>query len=326
MNELLEGLEKITKVEPLLTSVNAETNDNAASFENNQIAEPQPTATETSVGDNGFESEEDLINYVAANLEIDDFKPSKSGIDAIVELAQYKLNSIQEQYRSFENQELLEYKEHLENGGNYETFKQIQSLDNEYAKIVVMEDDIEGQEALAKHIYDLQGLDEVDIESLIEKRKDNGTLFDFAYQGLNRLAEIREAEVQEARNRISAEIEANTRAAMQFQQEIENALKTNNFNGVRLDNNVLREVEKQITIDANGQIPLQETVNNFNGTQHTLMNYFAYCLANNLPIEYKPVNARPVGNNKPIHSILNKQSSIQEKQGKLEDLLPLIKP
>lgn len=322
MNDLLEGLEKITKVEPMVAAAEPVADAPVDTPIENTIIQ---TDNQTSPREGSFESEEELISYVAANLQIEGFTPTKSGIDAIVELAQYKLNAVQEQYKPFENQELIAYKEHLEQGGTLESFRYIQSLDNEYAAIQVTEEDIAGQEILAKHLYELQGLDEIDIESLIEKRKDNGSLFDFASQGLNKLSQIREAEIQEARQKINNEIEANNKAAMQFQQEIETALKTNNFNGVRLDGNVLKEVEKQITIDANGQIPLQETVNKFNGTQHTLMNYFAYCLANNLPIEYKPVNSKPAGVNKPIHNILSKQTQVQQQLGRVEDLMSLIK-
>lgn len=295
MDNVFEELAKLTKTEDISTQPLVQP------VVNTIVTPPEPLAQ-----DDVIDSEEALINYVASRLEIADFKPTQQGVDAILELANYKVNQIQSQYKGFENQDIIELKEHIEQGGDINSFRYIKSLENEYASIVIEDDKVEEHEKLAKWLYTaIQGIDAEDADALIEKRKDNGSLFDFVKKGVGVISQQRQAEIDEEKNRILEENKAAYEQQLAFQREVENAFKTNNFNGVRLDNKVLSEVQK-LTTPSNGEIPLQGIVDKFNGSQHTLLNYFAYCLANNLPIEYKPVNAKPSGMNKPVHQLLGK--------------------
>jgi len=314
MDNVFEELAKLTKTEDISTQPIVEQVINNPVLEDVIVETPlvQPvvntivTPPEPLAQDDVIDSEEALINYVASRLEIADFKPTQQGVDAILELANYKVNQIQSQYKGFENQDIIELKEHIEQGGDINSFRYIKSLENEYASIVIEDDKVEEHEKLAKWLYTaIQGIDAEDADALIEKRKDNGSLFDFVKKGVGVISQQRQAEIDEEKNRILEENKAAYEQQLAFQREVENAFKTNNFNGVRLDNKVLSEVQK-LTTPSNGEIPLQGIVDKFNGSQHTLLNYFAYCLANNLPIEYKPVNAKPSGMNKPVHQLLGK--------------------
>lgn len=314
MDNVFEELAKLTKTEDISTQPIVEQVINNPVLEDVIVETPviQPvvntivTPPEPLAQDDVIDSEEALINYVASRLEIADFKPTQQGVDAILELANYKVNQIQSQYKGFENQDIIELKEHIEQGGDINSFRYIKSLENEYASIVIEDDKIEEHEKLAKWLYTaIQDIDEDDADALIEKRKDNGTLLDFVKKGINAVSSQRQAEIDAEKNRILEENKAAYEQQLAFQREVENAFKTNNFNGVTLDNKILSEVQK-LTTPSNGEIPLQGIVDKFNGSQHTLLNYFAYCLANNLPIEYKPVNAKPSGMNKPVHQLLGK--------------------
>jgi len=314
MDNVFEELAKLTKTEDISTQPIVKQVINNPVLEDVIVETPvvQPvvnaivTPPEPPQQEDVIDSEEALINYVASRLEIADFKPAQQGVDAILELANYKVNQIQNQYKGFENQDIIELKEHIEQGGDINSFRYIKSLENEYASIVIEDDKIEEHEKLAKWLYTaIQDIDEDDADALIEKRKDNGTLLDFVKKGINAVSSQRQAEIDAEKNRILEENKAAYEQQLAFQREVENAFKTNNFNGVRLDNKVLSEVQK-LTTPSNGEIPLQGIVDKFDGSQHTLLNYFAYCLANNLPIEYKPVNAKPSGMNKPVHQLLGK--------------------
>lgn len=330
MDNVFEELAKLTKTEDISTQPIVEQVINNPVLEN-VIEEPpvvQPvvnaivTPPEPPQQEDVIDSEEALINYVASRLEIADFKPTQQGVDAILELANYKVNQIQSQYKGFENQDIIELKEHIEQGGDINSFRYIKSLENEYANIQIQDDNIEDHEKIAKWLYtDIQGIDIEDAEVLIEKRKDNGSLLDFVKTGIDVVSQQRQAEIDAEKNRILEENKAIYEQQLAFQREVENAFKTNNFNGVRLDNKVLSEVQK-LTTPTNGEIPLQGIVDKFNGSQHTLLNYFAYCLANNLPIEYKPVNARPSGVNKPVHQLLGKTGTVS-KDGVISNLSEL---
>lgn len=330
MDNVFEELAKLTKTEDISTQPIVEQVINNPVLEN-VIEEPpvvQPvvnaivTPPEPPQQEDVIDSEEALINYVASRLEIADFKPTQQGVDAILELANYKVNQIQSQYKGFENQDIIELKEHIEQGGDINSFRYIKSLENEYASIVIEDDKVEEHEKLAKWLYTaIQDIDEDDADALIEKRKDNGTLLDFVKKGINAVSSQRQAEIDEEKNRILEENKAAYEQQLAFQREVENAFKTNNFNGVRLDNKILSEVQK-LTTPSNGEIPLQGIVDKFNGSQHTLLNYFAYCLANNLPIEYKPVNAKPSGMNKPVHQLLGKTGTVS-KDGVISNLSEL---
>lgn len=330
MENVFEELAKLTKTEditaapvveqvinnPVLEPVVVES-PVAQQVVNPIVTQPEPLQQEAVI-----DSEEALLDYIASRLEIGDFKPTQQGADAILELANYKVNQIQSQYKGFDNQDIIELKEHIEQGGNIDSFRYIKSLENEYANIQIAEDKIEDHEKIAKWLYtDIQGIDAEDADALIEKRKDNGSLFDFVKKGVGVISQQRQAEIDTEKNRILEENKAAYEQQLAFQREVEDAFKTNNFNGVRLDNKVLSEVQK-LTTPTNGEIPLQGIVDKFNGSQHTLLNYFAYCLANNLPIEYKPVNARPSGVSKPVHQLLSKTGTVS-KDGVISNLSEL---
>lgn len=313
MDNVFEELAKLTKTEDITIEPVIE--------QTNPVLEPvviespvvqqvvNPVVTEPPVQEDVIDSEEALINYVASRIDIADFTPTQQGVDAILELVNYKVSQIQNQYKGFENQDIVELKEHIEQGGDINSFRYIKSLENEYSNIQIPEDKVEEHEKIAMWLYtDIQGIDAEDADALIEKRKDSGTLLDFVKKGVGLVSNQRQAEIDAEKNRVLEENKAAYEQQLAFQREVEDAFKTNNFNGVRLDNKVLGEVQK-LTTPTNGEIPLQGIVDKFNGSQHTLLNYFAYCLANNLPIEYKPVNARPSGTNKPVHQLLGKSGT-----------------
>lgn len=316
MDNVLEGLAKLTRTEDITTAAVVEQGSNDPILQhftvdnppvqqvvNPVIPQPEPVAP---IQEDVIDSEEALLNYIASRLEVTDFTPSTQGADAILELANFKVNQIQNQYKGFDNQDIVELKEHIEQGGDINSFRYIKSLENEYANIQIADDKVEDHEKIAKWLYtDIQGIDAEDADALIEKRKDNGSLLDFVKKGVGLVSNQRQAEIDAETNRVLAENQAEYERQVAFQQEVENAFKTNNFNGVRLDNKVLGEVQKLVT-PVKGEIPLQGIVDKFNGSQHTLLNYFAYCLANNLPIEYKPVNAKPSGQGTPVHQLLSK--------------------
>lgn len=316
MDNVLEGLAKLTKTEDITAPQVVEQVSNDPILQhftpdvppvqqvvNPVIVQPEPVAP---IQEDVIDSEEALLNYIASRLEIADFTPTQQGADAILELANYKVNQIQNQYKGFDNQDIVELKEHIEQGGDINSFRYIKSLENEYANIQIAEDKVEDHEKIAKWLFtEIQGIDVEDAEALIEKRKDSGTLLEFVKKGVAIVSQQRQSEIDAETNRVLEENKAAYAQQVAFQQEVENAFKTNNFNGVRLDNKVLGEVQK-LTTPSNGEIPLQGIVDKFNGSQHTLLNYFAYCLANNLPIEYKPVNAKPSGQGTPVHQLLGK--------------------
>lgn len=330
MDNVFEELAKLTKTEditaarvveqvitnPVLDPVVVES-PVVQQVVNPVVIQPEPLQQEVNI-----DSEESLLDYIASRLEIGDFKPTQQGVDAILELANYKVNQIQNQYKGFDNQDIVELKEHIEQGGDINSFRYIKSLENEYANIQIADDKVEDHEKIAKWLYtDIQGIDAEDADALIEKRKDNGSLLEFVKKGVGFVSNQRQAEIDAEKDRVLAENQAEYERQVAFQQEVENAFKTNNFNGVRLDNKVLGEVQKLVT-PVKGEIPLQGIVDKFNGSQHTLLNYFAYCLANNLPIEYKPVNSRPSGVSKPVHHLLGKTGTAS-KDGIISNLSEL---
>jgi hypothetical protein len=176
MDNVFEQLSKLTKTEdntivPIVEQVNNDpilqhfTNDTPpVAVTNNPSIPPEPI---TPVQEDVIDSEEALLNYIASQLEISDFTPSRQGADAILELANYKVNQIQSQYRGFENQDIVDLKEHIEQGGDINSFKYIKSLENEFESIQIAEDNIEDHEKLAKWLYtDIQGIDEDDADAL----------------------------------------------------------------------------------------------------------------------------------------------------------------
>lgn len=324
MENVLDQLSSLTRVDnvipqPPVIPVTQEQPiiENTVVQQQLETSEPEPTT-------GGFESEEDVINYVMQSLQVEGFKPTQQGIDAIVELAKYKVQNIQQEYDIFNRQEILEFKEHLEKGGDIQSFKEIQSLENPYSGIEYTEDNIEVLESLAKHIYvEVQGLAEADAEALIEYKKDNHTLFNFVDETIPKLSQAVEAQNEQKVQQILEQKQQEQKAVQEYTNKMKDALKVNNFGGTKIPDNILPTIEKLSFVDKDGNLGMQDVWNKITPEQEVLLNYFSYCIVNNLPIDYKPIN-RPTGTSKPIHQMFNK-STEKEASGTIDDLLNALK-
>lgn len=326
MENVLEQLSTLTKTVDVVqtnpTVVESPIIDN--DLQQNNTNSQEISEIPESISNTEFQTEDDVINYVMQSLQVEGFTPTQQGIDAIIELAKYKVQNIEEQYNIFNRTEILELKEHLEQGGDVESFKAIQALENPYDDLEYREDDVETLEALARHIYiEIQGMDESDAEALIEMKKVNATLFDFVDTNIPKLKYAADKANEEERNAILEIKQKEQLEVREYTNKMKEAIRVNNFGGVKIPTNILSKIEQLSFADKNGRLGIKEDVwNKMTPEQDVLMNYFSYCIVNNLPIEYKP-SYKVTGVSKPIHQMFNKSTPVDSK-GTIADLLKVI--
>lgn len=326
MKNVLEQLSSLTKVETQQTQPPQPVVEPVV-VQQEPVLEPpvqqqQPIIEQQSTAE--FQSEQDVINYLAQQMQIEGFIPTQAGVDAILELARHKVNAIEQQYEVFQRNEILEFKEHLEQGGTIDTFKQIQSLENPYEGLQYEEEDVETLEQLAKHIYvEIQGIDEEDAVALIESKKDNATLYSFVDKNITKLSTDTDAKNAEEKAWIVQQQQQQYQAQVEYTNQMKNAIKVNNFNGLKIPSNILPEIEKLSFADKDGKLGMEDVWQKLTPDQDILLNYFSYCLANGLPIEYKPI-PRPNGTSKPIHQMFGVVSKEEQKNTSIKEFTNLL--
>lgn len=234
--------------------------------------------------------EVNTFEYFAEQLGVKEFKVTDDykDIDDLVKIAKTRIDELETQVQQYSsNTVIAELQEHLNQGGSIESFKQLQSLENEYSKIQLDYDNEKELEDFAKSfLKDIKGEDDEDyIQSFIDNKKDKGTLKDYVSANLEKLVKERDKEIQVARK----EVEDSNKAQIEEQQKYFKDLDSA-FEKINLEKDIAIKVKQLSLPDKSGKVGIYDVYNNLNAEQTALLHSFAYKVANNIPIEYKKDN------------------------------------
>lgn len=237
----------------------------------------------------------DPYNYFVEQLGIEGFEITddirNKKFEGLVDIAKHQILKVQSELEDFKtNKELVEYREHLKEGGTLDTYRQLVSLVNEYEGIEVTDDNVED---LAKYfLKEVQGIeDEEEVQSLIDSKKNKGVLTEFVEKKVTSARTNREGEIEAERTRIKQETTNKQKEEETYFKSIESA-----FEKVSLPKEILNEVKKLSLPDKQGAVPMYDIYNSMTPEQTVLMNTFAYQLNKGLPIEYKPIGTKKPSN------------------------------
>lgn len=237
------------------------------------------------------DSTPDPYDFFVEQLGLTDFKVTddirNKKFEGLVEIAKHQISAKEAELAEYKNnQELVAYREHLAQGGTLQTYKEIVSLVNEYEGVEVTD---ENAEDLAKYfLKEVQGIeDEEEVQSLIDSKKNKGTLNEFVEKKVNTAKANRAEEIEEKQNQFKEEADNRKKEEVAYFQSIESA-----FDKVSLPKEILSEVKKLSLPDKQGSVPMFDIFNQMTPEQTVIMNTFAYQLSKGLPIEYKPIGTK----------------------------------
>lgn len=261
-------------------------------------------------GETDPESDADQIDYIkdfAAALEyegevegstFEDFK--KIGQAAI---AQYK-----EKVNELTNMFSPDLVEHIKAGGTVETFYQYPQETNYYQDAKFEEDDVENREALVSDYYLNQGIEQDQVEMLVNNLKEKGTFNAFSDKVLDQYKALEKAENE----KVVAQRKADEAESLKKRNELITGV-TESFEkglpGVTADKEVLEAAKVASLPDAKGQFAIHNI--KLTPAQEATVNAFVIALSKGKSFAYAPTKATATQSSgvKPIAQIFNKQNN-----------------
>jgi hypothetical protein len=290
----LEALKEFEVKEVVAPVVDTTIEQEQEQQEEQNVVETKPTIGQQIQQDNTDDTP-DPYNYFVEQLGIEGFEVTddlrNKKFEGLVDIAKHQILKVQSELEDFKaNKELVEYREHLAQGGTLETFRQVVNLVNEYESVEVTDENVED---LAKYfLKEVQGIeDEEEVQSLIDSKKDKGTLSDFVEKRLVTAKTNREREIESERVSIKEATANQQKEQQDYFKSIETA-----FEKVDVPKEILNEVKKLSLPDKLGAVPMYDIYNAMTPEQTVLMNTFAYQLNKGLPIEYKPIGTKKPNN------------------------------
>ena len=234
------------------------------------------------------ENEVNPYSYFAEQIGLKDFTPTDEyeAVEGLAKIAQIRINELENQVQQFSsNSVIAELQNHINEGGTLETFKAIQSIENEYSGIKI---DYENETDLEKfsewYLKDIKGEDDEDvIKTIIDGKKDKGVLKEYVSSNLQKLVETRDREVEKERAIIENSIKEEKVKEDKYFKDLEES-----FSKISLEKDIVDKVKMLSLPDKRtGSIGIYDIYNNMTPEQTALMHSFAYKMVNKLPIEYK---------------------------------------
>lgn len=279
--------------------------------------EGEESSTQTST-EEAEEAEEDLVGFFKKELGVDaDIKGDT--VETLLEVAKTAVNQYKEKAAVLENPEIGRVVEFLMNGGTLEEYVSTPQPSNFFANFNAEEDEIDKVEEFVRYSLQQRQMDEEDIQEIISKRKDNGTLYAYFQRELKYLRE------QEAA--VNAQIQEEFELTQRQRQEEakawfdEQAQYFGELTGIETEADIVEKAKDLSLPDNKGLIKISEIIEKLSASDHAKINIFVTALAEGKSFRYTPNKLKPASvKNRPIASLVNSTKKDKPVQATLQDL------
>lgn len=276
------------------------------------------------INDNEIDEVDNSDDDKAAQKFINDFKAGIGYDGDITDSSlQGLIGAVKDKYSRFDDERVVQFISHLEDGGNEETFMDIQPRDV-YASIELDESNTDFTEQVVREILVvIRGYDPVDdkieINTQISDLKDSGKLFSEAERGLPKLVKKEEEFNETNAKAVQKRIDIEKKEIDEYYGNIDKVFKDKALTGFSSDADL--ETVRQLSMpDAKGRLGIDEILGNLEPKEIAIMNHVAYCLKNGKDFSFN-TKAAKTKSEKPIHSLLSKGGANGSNKPSFADLI-----
>jgi len=205
------------------------------------------------------------------------------------------------------------------NGGTLEEYVSTPQPSNFFANFNAEEDEIDKVEEFVRYSLQQRQMDEEDIQEIISKRKDNGTLYAYFQRELKYLREQEaavNAQIQEEFELTQRQRQAEAKAWFDEQSKYFGELT-----GIETEADIVEKAKDLSLPDNKGLIKISEIIEKLSASDHAKINIFVTALAEGKSFRYTPNKLKPASvKNRPIASLVNSTKKDKPVQATLQDL------